>query len=470
MKQRVARILALPVALLLAHCGDANHDQGPAGGGGAGGARIETRLSAAAVESAPNAKFRAGAARGNGLESLKYQITGITICESLETTGSGFNNPNNCLQLYSHDDPRFHYEINADWTSLADTARGTDDGFVDLLDGSSRAQLASSTKLTREQARSYNYGTITWSLPIKLKAKLTMNDGSYLYTHDGPTVVETVGVDSYRSYYTAAATPLDQAPAEEAVVLLPNGGNWFKFQSPFVISEEDIEAERAFVLDLVFNPDGIVKGFSDSYAMGSLSQRGTSGTSGTSAMSASHVHDITVPMLDLSPVPHRASEQVLRESYQGAVTLADNTFDVRIELYYVEGDESGTVYGVDAKSLVNARTTSVPPELAKISFLDQAADGSLTMSAHKHTPVISGLVRVPGESGTTHVSLVCATHTDRSAVEGGSAIVVERCPSPTIDVELTLTSRTRVEGGVAAGTGSGPVVEDAGVSESDAAR
>jgi hypothetical protein len=462
MKQRVARILALPVALLLAHCADANHEQGSPGTAAGGGAHIDTRLSAAAAgESASSAKFRAGAASGSGLESLKYQITGITICESLETSGSGFNNPNNCLELYRHDDPRFHYEINADWTSLADTARGTDDGFVDLLDDSSRAQLASSTKLTREHAHAYNYGTITWSLPIKLKAKLTMNDGSYLYTHDGPTVVETVGVDSYRSYYTAAATPLDQAPAEEAVVLLPNGGNWFKFQSPFVISEEDIEAERAFVLDLVFNPDGIVKGFSDSYAMGSLSQRAASG---------SHAHDITVPMLDLSPVPHRASEQVIRESYQGSVTLADNAFDVRIELYYVEGDASGTVYGVDAKSLVNARSTSVPPALTKISFLDAAADGSLNMSAQKHTPVITGLTRVTGESGTTHVSLVCGTHTDRAAVEGGSAIVVEHCPAATIDVELALTSRTRVEGGVAAGTGEGPVLEDAGISESDAAR
>lgn len=454
MKQRVARLLALPLALLTAHCGDSDH-----GSGASGGAQIETRFSAALPGAlADSAKFRAGAASASGLESLKYQITAISICESMEVSGSGFQNPQGCLSLYDHNDPRFRYELNADWTSLADTARETDEGFIDLLDANSRGQLASSTKISREQARSYNYGMITWSLPIKVKAKLAMNDGSYLYTHDGHTQFETVGVDSFRSYFTAAATPLDQAPAEEAVVLLPNGGNWFKFQSPFVISEEDIEAERAFVLDLVFNPDGIVKGFSDSYAMGSLTERSASGA---------HVHDITVPMLDLAPVPHRASEQVMRESYQGAVTIADNAFDVRIELYYVEGDDSGTVYGVDVKSLVNARTTSVPPELAKVSFLDQAEDGTLNMSAHKHIPVISGLARVRGESGTTHVSLVCATHTDRAAVEGGSALVLEHCPSATIDVELALTSRTRVEGSVAAGSGAG--VEDAGVSESDAA-
>jgi hypothetical protein len=327
---------------------------------------------------------------------------------------------------------------------------------VDLLDAHSREQLASSTKITREQARSYNYGIITWSLPIKLTATLKMNGGGFLYTHDGHTQFETVGVDNFRSYFTQATTPLDQAPAEEAVVLLPNGGNWFKFQSPFVISEDDIEAERAFVLDLVFNPDGIVKGFSDSFAQGSLSQRGAAGA---------HVHDITVPMLDLSPVPHRAEEQVIRESYQGTVTLADNSFDVRIELYYVEGDANETVYGVDAKSLVNAHTTSMPPELAKVSFLDRAEDGSLSISAHKHIPVITGLRRVSGASGSTHVSLACAVHGDRAAVEGGSAIVVEHCPAATIDVELALTSRTAVTGAVAAGVGSGPVLEDAGVED-----
>jgi hypothetical protein len=453
-------MLALPLCLLLAHCADTSpseHD--PAGSAHA--ARIETRFSAAALESAhPTTKFRAGAADSSGLASLKYQITSITICETLETAGSGFNNPNNCLELYHHDNPSFHYGLNDDWTPLADAARSTEDGFVDLLDANSRGQLASSTTLTREQAHSYNYGTITWSLPIKVTATLAMSDGSYLYTHDGHTQIETIGVDNNRSYFTAPATPLTAGPAEEAVVLLPNGGNWFKFQSPFVISPEDIEAERAFVLDLVFNPAGIVKGFSDSFAQGNLSQRSASGA---------HEHDITVPMLDLAPVPHRASEQVMRESYLGTVSLPDNTFDVRIELYYVAGDANETVYGVDAKSLVNARGTSMPPDLSKISFLDREADGTLTMSAWKHLPVIRGLARVTGESGSTHVMLACAEHTDRAGVEGGSAIVVEHCPSALLDVELVLTSRTPVAGAVAAGVGAG-VEPDAGVSESDAGR
>jgi hypothetical protein len=123
MTQRLSRLLALPCALLLAHCSDASPHEGGARGE-AQGARIETRFSAAAAASEhTGAKFRAGAADASGLSSLKYQIASIMICESLETSGSGFQNPNGCLQLYSHDNPSFHYDPKGDWTALADTAR-----------------------------------------------------------------------------------------------------------------------------------------------------------------------------------------------------------------------------------------------------------------------------------------------------------------------------------------------------------
>ena len=50
------------------------------------------------------------------------------------------------------------------------------------------------------------------------KATVALNDGSMIYTHDGNTSFEVIGVDGYRDYFTAPATPLDTAPAEEAVV------------------------------------------------------------------------------------------------------------------------------------------------------------------------------------------------------------------------------------------------------------
>ena len=123
-------VTLLPLCLLLAHCG--GDDAGRP-------ARIQTQLASATVASSGSApKFRAGAATSSGLESLKYQISTIMICESLEVSGSGFNNPTHCIELYKHDDPNFHYGLQDDWSALADKARATDSGFIDLLSASSR--------------------------------------------------------------------------------------------------------------------------------------------------------------------------------------------------------------------------------------------------------------------------------------------------------------------------------------------
>lgn len=472
--RRTAKLLTvLPICLLLAHCGQGDDDAGGAldAGGpdvrldaavaadaapGAASARIETRLAAASGPSGATPKFRGGAASASGLASLKYQITSIQVCKTLETRGSAFHNPGGCLELYHYRDADFDYDLDGDFRPLVELARSRERGFIDLLSPSSRSQLASSTPITEQHVGDYHFGVITWALPIKLTATVAMSDGSSLYTHDGTARFETIGADGFRAYFTESSLPLDRGPAEEAVVLLPNGGNWFKFQSPLTISAEDIAAQRAFWLDLVFNPDGVVKGFTESHAQGALRQRSATG---------GHLHDITVPMLDLAPIPHRATEQVMRESYRGAVALGDASFDLRLELYYVAGDPNGTVYGVDVKSLVNAQTRAVPPELSKVSFLDRAADGSLTLSAHEHTPIITGLRRVVGESGSTRVALVCATHADREAAEGKAAIVVDRCPSPTIDVNLSLTSRSAVSDGVPTAIGTGT---DAGADASAA--
>ena len=113
--------------------------------------------------------------------------------------------------------------------------------------------------------RSYNYGIITWSLPIKVKATLPLGDGTFLYTHDGETLSETIGNDNFVRYYTKASSSLGVGPAEEAVVLLGNGGNWFKFQNPLTVTSADVEERRQWVLDLVFNPEGIVKGFAGDF-------------------------------------------------------------------------------------------------------------------------------------------------------------------------------------------------------------
>jgi hypothetical protein len=447
--------------------GTSTGGNGTGGNGAPSAAAIQMRFAAPAAPAGGTndlLAFSGGGARRPGLESLKYSIQSVSICESLETTGTAFNNPNGCLELYRGELGALSpYGLEDDWTPLAAAARTSDVGFVDLLDPTARETLAANTELRAEHVRQYNYGVITWSLPIKVKASFVLNDGSRLYTHDGTTIFETIGVDSYRDYFTTSATPLDVAPAEEAVVLLGNGGNWFKFQNPLSITEQDISEKRQWVLDLVFNPEGIVKGFAGEGATrGNLRERDSQGTT---------LRAVTVPLLDLAPVPHRASEAVVRESYRASVLAGSDAFDVRLELYSVEGDPNNTVYGVDAKTLVTPATTSVPPEFSKISFIELESDGSLSFQSFSHTAILTGFRRVTGESGSTTAHVACSQYGNQAGAEGGSAIVVNQCPASMMDVSFELIGRTTLEGQIPEPTlpdADAGVPGDAGPSGADA--
>ena len=448
--------------------------QGQAGDGSGNVRQASIEMRVARAEGAPASAQRLLAFSGGGapraqLHSLEYYITSIQICETLEPLGSGFNNPGGCLELLRNDEPSFSYDVNGDWTVLADRARGTSAGFVDLMDESARNGLSRSTVLSSEHVGSYNYGIITWSLPVKVSATIPLGDGSFLYTHDGPVQTETIGVDNYLHYYTKASTSLAQSPAEKAVVLLGNGGNWFKFQSPLQITQADVDEFRQWVLDLVFNPDGIIKGYAGDGISnnGNLEERDQNG--GTLRM-------INVPLLDLVPIPHRQSQRVVRESYVGSVDLGSRAFDLRLELYSIEGDPAQTVFGVDAKTLITAATTGVPTDVSKISYVISETDGTLSFQSFSATSIISGFRRASGVDATTHASVKCSVHGDPAGANGGSAIVSDSCPSADIDVTFRLEERLLLDGqepgggggdaGVPPNAGStdagAPVVRDAG--------
>jgi hypothetical protein len=430
---------------------------GNAGAGGSSSgpasAGIEMRVASTAAVSGGGQRllaFSGGGAQRPGFESLEYFITSVQICESMEATGSGFSNPAGCIELYHGSQTGLTYGLDNDWRPLGDAARALTSGFVDLLDPNARETLNATTELTSEHVRSYNYGIITWSLPIKVTATVPLADGTFLYTHDGTNEYETIGLDNWRHYYTKPATSLATGPAEKAVVLLPNGGNWFKFQNPLNVTAADIEERRQWVLDLVFNPEGIIKGFAgDAISQGNLQERDDSGNV---------TRVITVPMLDLAPIPHRQNEQVVRESYLASLVVGSLAFDLRVELYSVDGDADQTVYGVDVKTLVTAASSSVPPEMSKVSYVVKESDGSLTFQSYNQSPIITSFERVPEEFGTMHANVKCAQHGDPGGAEGGAAIVVDSCPRGDLDVTFRLVGRRLLDGELP----SPPAAGDAG--------
>ena len=427
------------------HAGSSGTGGSSAGSGGTPNtptsAGIQMRVNSTTAQSGGGQNllaFAGGGAVRPGLENLEYMILGVQICESMQATGSGFSNPGGCLELYRNDTSGLNYDLTGDWTPLADAARAMTTGFVDLLDPSSRATLNGRTELTSEHVRSYNYGIITWSLPIKVKATIPLGDGTFLYTHDGDTTFELLGTDNFKHYFTTPAAPLTTAPADKAVVLLGNGGNWFKFQNPLTVTPADIDERRQWVLDLVFNPEGIVKGFAgEGVSVGSIQQMNGSGAV---------THAVTVPMLDLAPIPHRENEQVVRESYLASLNVGPHAFDLRLELYSIDGDPEQTIYGADVKSLVTAASRTAPPEMSKVSYVVPAGNGSVTFQSFNESPIISDFRRVSEEFGTTTASIKCATHADRAGAEGGAAIVVDSCPSADIAVTFRLVGRTLLDG------------------------
>ncbi|MBX3224275.1 MAG: hypothetical protein KF795_27415 [Labilithrix sp.] len=367
--------------------------------------------------------FTGGQTSAVSLESLKYLITRIAVCESMETQGTAFQKQEGCLDLYQADIGEYAYTpSDADFTAHADRARTSDDRFVDLMDPSSRERLAVNAKLGASDARKYSWGLVTWALPIKVKASMPMSDGTTFFTHDGVTE-RRVDHNGFVSYPTVASRSFLDGPAEEAVVLHGNGGTWFRFQSPLTITQSDIDAHESYVLDLVFNPDGLVKGY------GSTSNAVLVGPS-----NAGHGGPgIGVPQLDLTPVPHRAGDVVVKESYVAAV----GDFRVRLELYSLKSDPERTIYGVDAKSLFAPDVASGFSDFSKISFVEEGPDGAIAFKVWDHSDAVSGFHRLASVGESTEATIHCIAPGDDPR-GGAFSVMFEGCSGGAAAVEFFL--------------------------------
>jgi hypothetical protein len=335
-------------------------------------------------------------AYGSALKSLKYYIQSIDICESADGGGAY----RNCLELYrGPSEPYFDGELmsgSRDFVGDGDYARTHDlVGFIDLMDPASRAQLAKPVTLQPENAHVYNWGFINWAHPIKLTAELTPSGASAptMFTHDGTTAHRADPNDA-SAYTTTASMPLTISPATEAVVVLDNGGSYFHFQAPFTILPEDVTNKAQFFLDLTFEPDGIIRGY-------------TAPGPAIDVLVDDGGHGINVPYLDLSPVPHKKCERTVKEVYVGTATAdANNSFDLRLEIYYLQSDPKKQIYGVEMAALANA-ASGQGYALAKPASITTNPDGSLDFIDEQGHGYITGLIRRSHVGDSTAVVLDC---------------------------------------------------------------
>lgn len=379
-----------------------------------------TEANALQVEGSPHlhTSFAGGQNLAEGLSSLKYYIVSIDICEDLTTNGTGYSNEKNCATIYSgpsntaYSSNTAAFPTNAQYIQFANAARASNDGFIDLIDPQTRAKLNSSAHVP---AGKYNYGKINWGYPIKVTATVPLSDGRTLYTHDGTSTEVSVGNGT--GIKTVTSTALTTGPATEAVVVLPNGGTWFKFQSPFVVETKNTPDLKPIQLDLAFNPAGLIHG-------------GTNGSVGPADIvdgNDQNAMGIGVPMLDLTPIPHKSGAKVRKETYTAPFATEGV---IRFELYSVDDDADTAIYGATVNTLVSSSSTGMVM-ISKVAFMTAANDGSLTFERYDHQPIFTGFKRQTTVGGTTNVTLTC---------DSGAALTAACTASSTQAVTFTLVA------------------------------
>lgn len=361
----------------------------------------------------------------SGIESLKYYIESIAICEDLEISGTAFSNPDGCIEVYSNgENSSLSSDDEASAVTAGENARSITNGYVDLMTEAGRASLSNSITVTSSDARSYNWGYVTWAVPIKLTASVELEDGTTLRTSDGTLSVQSSGgTDFVQNLFDGDFASLSEA--EEAIVVSSNGGNWFKFQRPLTITASDIESESSFEVDFTFNPAGLVKAYSADAACS---------TTECNTLVDSSGNQIIAPFLDLSPIPHLASEDVERTTYLADVTDDGNPFQIRLEFYTLSGDSENTIYGVTAASLATDTSTEIIPSFPKLSYINTQENGSLDFLLYDNeTKAIEGFEF--GEDSTT-VQVNC---TDNEAEVTG--FIPNDCTSNVFDNSVTFTKQ-----------------------------
>ena len=247
---------------------------------------------------------------------------------------------------------------------------------MDLMDPVAREKLATSAVLGPQDAHAYAWGAVYWNLPIKVTAQVPIFGGGTWFTHDGQTRRQPMGGD-----YVATT----------------------------------------FLLDLAFDPDALVK----------AATRGSPQTSLTD-----EARTMSVPMLDLTPLPHRDSEKLMRETYVASVATGGESFRFRLSLYSLEGDPSRVIYGASTRTVQTAETRGFVSDAQKVSFM-ASKEGKLVFQGWDKSSLVSGFTRGEKEGDETTATLHCGTH----GPSGGSAAVLfEACPQGGTTVTFRLVS------------------------------
>ncbi len=130
----------------------------------------------------------------------------------------------------------------------------------------------------------------------------------------------------------------EPAPAEQTTYMLNNGGAYFAFASPFVVTAADASAGTPIQMDLVFNPAN----FGSVTSVGDCTQDAFAPICDTT-----NGLKFSMPFVRMSPVPRKAGEQTRKETYLVDFESGSSASQLRVELYFNAADPEKAVRGVD---------------------------------------------------------------------------------------------------------------------------
>jgi len=349
--------------------------------------------------------IRVGSGTAADLQSLKYFINSIQLCQDVDVMGTGYSHTDGCINLYQNQAAGVNYDTYEATAAMADTAP---DHYVDLMTAEGQAALrqpvTADVQVGTEAnpdggsaAGAYRYGLINFFRPIKVTSRFPVvgQPDQYFRTRAVTQVVDTTPSGAQHNSEQVLIGDTLSGPTEETTYMLNNGGALFTFQKPFVVTQADVDAKAEIKIDLVFNPDN----FGQAYESASCSSSQYS-----AICDPTNNVVIDMPYVRMNPVPRKTGERTHKETY---LMDYEPGAKLRIELYYNDGDVEAGVQGVDAAVVYDATATMPNNNVIASNYVSQTgsvqtSDASVTLMDYQHTPNLEGLLRRQNGTATIH--------------------------------------------------------------------
>lgn len=353
------------------------------------------------------------------VESLQYALTDITLAESAELIGTGFNNPKNKMSgFFQQFDDTFYKSFG--W---AEARTNTTVKWIDLMDRPTLKTILAGVKIQPDNPMNFTsanmqFVSLNYLMPLRLQAKVTFPDGGTMVTREATrsVLVETdkSGHPVYRSEYDGDYRTTQ--PTELSTVTMNNGGIWLRLAEPIQMNQDTVSKSE---LVLVYDP-----------YLNLRAQRMEVGetkvTSGYQAMVDTPGNQWLIPIMSTTPIVVPQGDQVWREIYR---IEASSSYDVKLILYYLRDSPTklkGAAMGVTRKTGATSLPVEVPSQLPNVFFLVES-DGSWAFQDYQQRAMVSAFTR--GDSGNCSIHCyvdgstsggICSAHTGATA---GATIV-----------------------------------------------